>query len=127
MKYIAYKTAQNDPNLPNGFITEHFETDKETLEGYNVVSLEIFNALYQNNVTLVRAAEAARGIVPQHPGLPTPLIRPASDVEQVPANFVPPPPAQAPGSPQSVDPNNQELFNQFLAWVAAGKPPASNT
>jgi len=127
MKYIAYKTAQNDPNLPNGFITEHFETDQATLEGYTVVTLEVFNALYQNNVNLVRKAEADRGIIPQHPALPAPVLRPASDVEQVPANFVPPPPAQAPGMPQSVDPSNQELFNQFLAWVAAGKPPVNNT
>lgn len=132
MKYIAYKTAKNDPNFPDGFITEHFETDQETLEGYTIASLEVFNILFQNNVTLVRSAEAARGISPQHPGLPVPVSRPASDVEQVPANFVAPvspgqAPGSAPGSPQSVDPNNQELFNQFLAWVAAGKPPANNT
>lgn len=130
MKYIAYKTAKNDPNFPDGFITEHLETDQESLEGYTVAPLEVFNILFQNNVTLVRSAEAARGISPQHPGLPVPVSRPASDVEQVPANFVPSAPVspgQSPGSPQSVDPNNQELFSQFLAWVAAGKPPANNT
>lgn len=132
MKYIAYKTAKNDPNYPDGFITEHFETDQETLEGYTVSPLEIFNILFQNNVNLVRTSENARGIVPQHPTLPFPVLRPASEVEQVPVNFVPPSPntpapAPAPGSPEPVDPNNQELFNQFLAWVAAGKPPANNT
>lgn len=121
MVYIAYKTAQNDPNLPNGFITEHFQTDKDTLEGYNVVTLEIFNALFQNNTDLVRKAEATRGVVTQNPNTPTPVLRSAAEVEQVPSNFVPP--AQTAGPP------NAELFNQFLAWVAAGKPgsPPSNT
>lgn len=120
MKYIAYKTAQNDPNLPNGFITEHFETDQETLEGYNVVTLETFNILFQNNVPLMRQAEIAQGIRPVNPNAT--MIRPTNVVELVPDNFVPP----APANP---DPNNAELFSQFLAWVAAGKPGSapSNT
>lgn len=118
---IAYKTAQNDPNLPNGFITEHFETDKETLEGYTIVSLEVFNALFQNNVVLMRQFENARGIRTVNPSTPTPALRNASEAQQVPADFVPP-------APPGPDPNNTELFNQFLAWVAAGKPGApSNT
>lgn len=122
MKYIAYKTAQNDPILPNGFITEHFATDQETLEGYSVVTLEIFNALFQNNITLIRRSETSKGIVTVNPNTPTPVLRNAAEVEQVPANFVP---------PNSVETNaaSAELFNQFLAWVAAGKPgsPPSNT
>lgn len=121
MKYIAYKTAKNDPNLPDGFITEHFETDQETLEGYNVVTLDIFNAIFQNNVLLIRSMEAAKGVVTVNPNTPTPILRPASDAEHVPANFTPP--------TTNTDPNSVELFNQFLAWVAAGKPgsPPSNT
>ena len=121
-RYIAYKTAQNDPGLPNGFITEHFETDKETLEGYNIVTLEIFNAIFQNNVALVRQAESSRGIVTVNPNTPAPVLRSASEAEHVPDNFVPP-------SPTDTSPASAELFNQFLAWVAAGKPgaPPSNT
>lgn len=123
MSYIAYKTAQNDPNLPNGFITEHFQTDKDTLEGYNVVTLEIFNALFQNNAVLVRKAEAARGIVTQNPNTPPPVPRSVSEVEHVPPDFVPPAPA-APTTPEATA-ANAELFNQFLAWVAANKPGSS--
>lgn len=121
MTYIAYKTAQNDPNLPNGFITEHFQTDKDTLEGYNVVTLEIFNALFQNNAVLIRKAEATKGIVTQNPNAQTPVPRAVSEVEQVPSDFVPPAPA--------VNVASAELFNQFMAWVAANKPgsPPSNT
>ena len=114
-KYIAYKTAQNDPNLPSGFITEHFETDKDVVEGYTVVSLEVFNALFANNVTLIRQAEAAKGIVTVHPSTPAPTQRSNNEVEHVPDDYVPP-------APTNPDPNNAELFNQFLAWVAAGKP-----
>lgn len=122
-RYIAYKTAQNSPDFPNGFITEHFETDKEILEGYTVVSLETFNAIFQNNVTLVRKAERERGtVMTVGPETPQPVLRPASDIEHVPTDFVPPAPA-------NVNTSNAELFNQFLAWVAAGKPgtPPSNT
>ena len=121
MKNVAYKTAQNDPNLPNGFITEHFATDQDVVEGYLVVSLDVFNALFQNNIILLRQFENSRGIRTVHPDTPAPVLRPATDAEHVPANFVPPVPA-------GPDPNNAELFNQFLAWVAAGKPQApSNT
>ncbi len=121
MKYVAYKTAQNDPNLPNGFITEHFSTDKEIVEGYIVAPLEVFNAIFQNNIALIRQSEVAKGITTVNPGTPAPVLRPASDAEHVPANFVP----EGQNSP---DPANTELFSQFLAWVAAGKPGTpSNT
>lgn len=119
MKYIAYKTAQNDPNLPNGFITDHFETDEEVLDGYQVVTLDVFNTIFQNNVTLVRQAEAQRGVVTIHPNTPVNDPRPASTVEHVPDDYVPP-------QTQTVE-QNAELFNQFLAWVAAGKPGSNGT
>jgi hypothetical protein len=121
MANIAYKTAHNDPNFPDGFITEHFETNENVLEGYTVVSLEVFNALFQNNIPLIRKFEAVNNVVTIHPDTPSPVLRPASDAEHVPANFVPP-------APTTPDANSTELFNQFLAWVAAGKPNApSNT
>ncbi len=121
MKYIAYKTAKNDPNFPDGFIVEHFETDKDALEGYSIATLEVFNLLFQNNVTLVRKAEVDRGVVTQNPNAPLPVLRPASDAEIVPSDL---------GNPGSSQDTAAELFNQFLAWVAAGKPggaPPSNT
>ncbi len=123
MKYIAYKTAKNDPNFPDGFITEHFETDKDTLEGYSVATLDVFNLLFQNNVTLVRKAEVDRGIVTQNPNAPLPILRPASDAENVPSDLGNSGPSQDPAATAA------ELFSQFMAWVAAGKPgvPPSNT
>lgn len=119
MKNIAYKTAKGDPSLPDGFITDHFETDADTLEGYEVVSLDVFNALFQNNVTLVRKAESERGIVTVDPSVTSfPIPRLASEAENVPTDLV--------QSPTLSD--NQALFNQFLSWIAAGKPTGpSNT
>lgn len=116
MKYIAYKVAKNDPNLPDGFITEHFGTDQETVEGYNIVLLELFNIMYQNNVALIRSSEIAKGIVTVEPNTLLPEPRQAHEAEHVPANFTETNPDNTP--------NNAELFNQFLAWVAAGKPGA---
>lgn len=115
MSYIAYKTAFNDPDLPNGFITEHFETSEPTLEGYNVVSLEVFNGLFQNNISLMRTLEKSKGIVTITPNLPPLPLRQVSEVEHVPSNF----------SSEPSPSDNAALFQQFLAWVAAGKP--SNT
>lgn len=119
MKYIAYKIAKNDPNLPDGFITEHIETDEESLEGYTVVTLDFFNAIFQNNAVLIRQDEASKEtIVTVPPNALAPVLRPASDAQNVPTDLV-----------QSDTPaDNQALFNQFLAWVAAGKPGGpSNT
>lgn len=117
-KYIAYTIAQNQAGLPNGFITQHFATDQASLDGYFVVPLDVFNTLFQNNVTLLRQQELARGVLTVNPSTPAPIPRSASDAEAVPADFVTP----------TSNPANAELFNQFLAWVAAGKPGApSNT
>jgi hypothetical protein len=116
MKYVAYKVAKNDPNFPDGFITEHFGTDQEVVEGYSVVLLELFNIMYQNNVSLIRSSEIAKGIVTVDPSTPLPELRPAHEAEHLPSDFAEAPPANTP--------NNAELFNQFLAWVAAGKPGA---
>lgn len=117
-KYIAYTIAQNQVGLPNGFITQHFETSQSTLDGYLVVPLDTFNALFQNNINLIRQQEAGRGIMTVNPSTPAPILRSAADAQGVPSDFV---------SPTS-NPANTELFNQFSAWVAAGKPGAtSNT
>jgi len=120
MKYIAYKTALNDPNLPNGFITEHFETTEPTLEGYQVVPLDVFNKIFQQNILLIRAAEAARGVVPVTHNMSPPTPRPALEAEPLPADFVSP--TQTSPTTSTNDPASQQLFSEFLAWLAAGKP-----
>ena len=122
MKNIAYKVAKGDPNLPDGFITEHFETDQESLEGYSIAPLEVFNVLFQNNAALIRVAEVARGVVPAEPNQMQPQ-RMITVAEPVPQAI----PVQAEPVPEQPSSNNTELFNQFMAWVAAGKPPANNT
>lgn len=119
-KYIAYTVAVNQPGLPNGFITTHFATDQSTLDGYLVVPLDTFNTLFANNVTLIRQQEVNNGLMTVPASTPAPVPRPATEAQHVPADFV----APSNNSPASLD-----LFNQFLAWVAAGKPgsPPSNT
>jgi len=119
-KYIAYTVAVNQAGLPNGFITSHFATDQSTLDGYLVVPLDMFNTLFKNNVTLIRQQEVNNGVIGVPPNTPVPVPRAASDAQHVPPDFNPPPPTS---------PANAELFNQFLAWVAAGKPgnPPSNS
>lgn len=117
MNYVAYKTAKNDINLPDGFITEHFETDQLSVPGYTVVPLAVFNGLIQNNVALIRSKEKASGIVTADPNSVVAAPRPATDAEGVPSTFTAP------------TTDNAALFSQFLAWIAAGKPsvPPSNT
>lgn len=50
---IAYKIAQNNTSLPNGFITEWFETVNGEENGYLVISKAEFDVLLsQNHVKL---------------------------------------------------------------------------
>lgn len=91
MGFIAYKVSKGNPELPDGFITDHFEVTTPILEGYTVVSLEAFNSIFQGNATLLQAFERSRGII-------------TVDSTQVPvetpkvAQAVPPPPANNGGS-----------------------------
>lgn len=126
-KYIAYTMALNQPGLPNGFITSHFATDQSSLDGYYVVPLDTFNSIFQHNVTLIRQQEVNSGVLTVAPNTPAPVPRPATDAEHVPANFVSVPATPAPNTPITMD--HTALFNQFMAWIAAGKPgsPPSNT
>jgi len=63
MKNVAYKTAKDIPSLPDGFIIEHFETNKDSEEGYFVVSKASFNQLIANNAVLVKQQDEAKGVV----------------------------------------------------------------
>jgi hypothetical protein len=119
MKNVAYKTMKNNPNIPDGFIVDHYETDDDTVEGYIVVAKEMFSQLLLNNVTLMRAHEtSAKGIEPAHPNNPPrPVI--AND-KAIPAdmNIVV---ARQKEMQQAVEKNKAdvELFKQFMAWKAS--------
>lgn len=84
MKNIAYKVAQGIPNLPDGFVIEHYETNDDTVEGYLVVPKAQFQYILDNNIPLFRAFEAARGIVTGDPNAPPPLRRSNSEAQRVP-------------------------------------------
>lgn len=114
MKYIAYKIASGNPNLPAGFITEHFATNSPTLDGYYVVTQEAFNALFQNNLTLYRNMELANGARPADPNAPPPVVRLASEAQNVPQAV-----ADAATQAASQTNNNAALFAEFIAWQAS--------
>jgi hypothetical protein len=109
MKKIAYKVSINNPNLPNGFIVEHFETENDSEEGYFIASIESFSVLIANNATLIKKFEESKGI---------------SYLEKAPRESL------SNRTPQALSPElvaeakkikedkqkEIELFQQFLAW-----------
>lgn len=112
MKNVAYKVVSNSQVLPDGFITDdHFETDQDVEEGYLVLPKDQFNALFANNVNLLRAFERSKGVVavdtPNHPVTPVP--------ERVAERLSPEALAQQ-NALVSQNAQNVELFQQFLAW-----------
>lgn len=115
MKNVAYKTAEANPNFPNGFITEHFETDDEAVEGYTVVDKTVFSQLLIQNVNLMRSFETQNGItgapshIPPVPLVPNNMAQPADpaimaakkkELEDI----------------KKAKDEEKELFKQFLAW-----------
>lgn len=118
MRYIAYKIAVGNPNLPAGFVTQHFEVSTPTLDGYLVAPLEAFNAIFQNNITLYRNMEAANGVTPADPNAAPPAQRAASEAQPVPQAVVDAADQLAKkNATQSA--NNVALFTEFMAWKAA--------
>lgn len=83
MTKIAYKTNTTNPNLPNGFIIDHFETDQDMVEGYIVVDKAIFSQLLANNIPLMREHETNKGITSAHPNLPPVPRKPNEAAEPV--------------------------------------------
>lgn len=111
MKNIAYKTAQGIANLPDGFITDHIETDQDVLEGYTVVSKATFDALLANNVTLYRNFEKSRGVLPADPNAPKPVPKTNNDAQPHPPEVL-----EAFKKVQQEASANAIMFQQFLAW-----------
>lgn len=111
MKNVAYKVSKGNPNLPDGFITEHFETDQDVEEGCIIVSNSTFSVLLENNVSLFRSFEASKGIVTADPNATPPPLRPASDAQPINQEIMAQKQAEM---QQSIA--DAELFKQFLAW-----------
>ena len=114
MKNIAYKVSQGNPNLPDGFVTDHFETDETAIEGYSIIPQAAFQTVLDNNIFLYRNFEKGNGIV-------------TSDKVTVPTPIKPDSEAQLP-SPESIaatqkalkeQADSAALFQQFLAWKAS--------
>lgn len=117
MKKIAYKmnTESDNPNLPNGFIIDHFETDENIVEGYIVVDKQIFSQLFQNNVNLMRSHESKVGIVGAHPELPEFPRRSNREAEPVDQSLMTERKRLAEEA-MNKEKQDLELFQQFLAW-----------
>lgn len=115
MKNVAYKTMQNNPNVPNGFIVDHFETDEDKVEGYTVVPLSVFSQLLANNVTLLRQHESNKGIMGADPAQPGHLAK--TNDQAVPVD--PAMKAAQQAAEQAAQQKSAEhaaLFEEFLAW-----------
>jgi hypothetical protein len=108
---IAFKVSHNIPNLPDGFIIDHFETDKDIVEGYTVTSHEIFEKLLENNVSLMRTWEKNNGIVTADSNIPPPPPRPSNQAEPLSQEQLA---ARKKAQQDAVD--NTKLFQEFLAW-----------
>lgn len=115
MTKVAYKVNTNNPNLPVGFIMDHFETDQDAVPGYLVVDSNTFNLLLQNNVTLLRQHEVNKGVQAAPHDAPPHAQRPASEAEPVDSALMN---AKKAEMDKRISENaaNQELFQQFLAW-----------
>jgi len=111
MKNVAYKTMQNNPNVPNGFIIDHFETDEDVVEGYSVVSKDVFSQLLLNNVELMRGHEDNKGVVSADPNLPSVPVRPNEHAEPASVNMMT-------ERNKAIQQNQDDLalFQQFMAW-----------
>lgn len=114
MTKIAYKVSQGSPNLPDGFITDHFQTDKDTVEGYQVATQQVFEKMLEYNVTLFRNWEASKGIVTADSTLPAKPARPAQEAEPVPPDV-----KMAATKAAATTAENAKLFQEFIAWKTA--------
>lgn len=97
-KNIAYKVAKNISNLPDGFVTEHMETDEDAVEGFLVVPREAFPELMANNVALM--ASFNKEAAARSPNKTSGAAITGTNI----------PPQSSP---------DDALFQQFLAWKAS--------
>ena len=114
MKNVAYKVSKGSKSYPDGFVTDHFPTNNDQEEGFLITSVENFNLLLANNVTLMRNWEALNGIIVAE--------NKSEEAEKPDPNKV-----AEKQSPESLARTQQlqndnakeaELFKQFLAWKA---------
>jgi hypothetical protein len=114
MTNVAYKVNTTNPNLPNGFIIDHFETDQSTVPGYLVVDSATFSTLLKNNVTLMRIHETNKGVNAAPHDAPPHYQRPASEAEPASNDMM----AQ---KQQAIQQSQADaaLFAQFMAWKNA--------
>jgi len=112
MTKIAYKVNTTNPNLPNGFIIDHFDTDQDQVEGYIVVDQSVFDDLIQSNVQILRQHEANQSTsgAPQQ-GIPVHPRRDASEAQPIDPQIM----AQKNQSLAQAQADTQ-LFQQFLEW-----------
>ena len=114
MKNVAYKTMQNNPNLPNGFIIDHFETDDDVVPGYIVVDKNSFTQILENNVTLMRMHETNKGIMVADPSQPPHPVRPNEQAEPADVNML-----TARQKTMAQNQADMDLFKQFMALKAS--------
>lgn len=101
MTKVAYKVANGLPNLPNGFIIEHFETQQDAVEGYVVTTLESFSALLANNGPLLQAYEIQQNEIL--------TARLNANAKVLVSKSV----------KKEISDEDEALFKEFLAWKAA--------
>lgn len=110
MKNIAYKTTKGAPGLPDGFITEHFETDNDAEEGYLIAPKDNFGTLLNNNATLLQSFEnSTKGII----------VASSQAQAPEPAKVAQPVSEETKAARQKVldeQAATAALFQQFLAW-----------
>lgn len=114
MTNVAYKINTTNPNLPNGFIVDHFETDQDAVPGYLVTDAATFSTLLKNNTTLMRMHETNKGVQAAAHDAPPHWQRPASEAEPASTDFM--------SQKQQANQQNAEnaaLFKEFLAWKAS--------
>ena len=110
---------QNNPNIPNGFIIDHFETDDDVVPEYIVVDKDVFSQLLLNNVAIMRQHEKdVKGIVAADPSSPPRPQRQNHEAEPADMNII----AARQKEMEQIAEKNQadvELFKQFMAWKAS--------
>lgn len=124
MSKIAYKINTDNPNLPTGFITDHFETTEQIVEGYIVVDKSVFSQLFENNINLMRAHENVGGIRGAHPELPEFPRRANREAEPVDQSLMAERKRLAEEA-AAKERQDLQLFQQFLEWKKSQQAPNS--
>lgn len=111
MTKIAYKTNSTNPNIPYGFVVDHFETDQDSVPGYTVTDLATFQGLLNANLTLLRQHEVNKGILSAPHDAPPLYQRPATDAQAVDATIM-----EQKKKEMVQNTADHELFKQFMEW-----------